>query len=153
MSKKRYEYTLHCCNQQNNTINIKTLTMQSCFFIFLPTTFIFNLLCMCVCVWGHAAVYHITFPEHHIPLRVIKFSHIFFLSSKGKVHQSCHPSDPIRSDRSLYSSATFTLHVRMSLRNNPYSFPFILNGGGASATPAIRQPIYLTWKLMITKDS
>lgn len=64
-----------------------------------------------------------------------------------------HLSDLIRPDRSLYCLATFTSHVCMSLQNNPYSFPFILTSGGTAATVAIKQLIYLTWKLMITKDS
>lgn len=57
----------------------------------------------------------------------------------------CHPGDPIHSGRSLYCAATFALHVYgMSLQNNPYSFPFILTSGGAAATPAMKQLIYLT---------
>lgn len=41
----------------------------------------------------------------------------------------------------------------MSLQNNPYLFPFVLTSSGAAATLAIKQLIYLTWKLMITNDS
>ena len=86
-------------------------------------------------------------------LESLKFYIFFSFSSRGKVHQMCHPCDPIQSDRSLYFSATLPLHVRESLQNNPYSFPFILTSGGAAATLAIKQLIYLTWKLMIAKDS
>lgn len=128
-------------------------------FLYHNFCFIFNILCLTF-LW-HAAVYHIshiTFPEHHIPLRVIKFSlflfiFFIFISSRDKVHWICHPCDPIHSDRILYCLATFTPHVRMSLQNNPYSFPLILTSGGTAATPAIKQLIYLTWKLMIAKDS
>lgn len=109
--------------------------------------FIFSILCLGH-FWWLPYHFHIAFLEHSIPLRVIKFSHIFSFSSWGEVHLMCHPCDPIRSGRSLYCSATFALHVGYLFAKQP-PIHFLR----AAATLAMKQLIYLTWKLMIKKDS
>lgn len=66
-----------------------------------------------------------------------------------------HPRDPIRSGRSRHGWGRILLGVCVlcPCKTGPVHFHLFLTSGGAAATLAMKQLIYLTRKLMITKDS
>lgn len=136
--------------KQNRWVKLKALS-ESCPRLNKVTchilSFIFNIFT--------SGRFHITFPEHNIPLRVIKFSHIFllFFLRWSALDVSSAWSKPLWQEPLLLGHVFFCCFFFFLAKQPPYSLLFILTSGRAAAARAIKQLIYLTWKLMITKDS